>query len=149
LESNSINSRKSANPNKMYSLINFKSIPTKKFLLIDFIGATISTIMLCFVIPELNTYFGMPLRALYILGVFAGAFALCSISCYLIKIRDVSFILTLIATLNLSYCLSILILSIMYFKSLTDLGIIYFVLDILLVGSLAIIELKAAKRAMN
>jgi hypothetical protein len=37
----------------------------------------------------------------------------------------------------------------MYFKSLTDLGIIYFVLDILLVGSLAIIELKAAKRAMN
>ncbi|MEO9533865.1 MAG: hypothetical protein ABJG68_02625 [Crocinitomicaceae bacterium] len=114
----------------------------------DFIGACIAALMLGLVVPALNEYIQMPLNTLYLLAVFAGFFALYSLVCYLKKVRDVAFYLNLIGTLNLSYCGAIAILTYMHFEKLTTLGIIYFGVDIALVSTLAILEFKAAKRAV-
>lgn len=113
--------------------------------LIDFIGASIAALMLGLVVPALNLYINMPLTALYWLAIFAVFFAVYSLACYLLKPENWTSFLKLIAFLNLSYCLAILVLVFIHSDQLTLIGFIYFSFDILIVGSLALKELKAAK----
>lgn len=117
----------------------------RNLFLIDFIGATIAALMLGLVVPALNEYINMPLPALYWLAIFAVFFAVYSLCCFLIKPKNWIAFLKLIACLNLSYCVAILVLVIVYSDQLTLIGFIYFSFDILIVGSLALKELKAAK----
>jgi hypothetical protein len=116
---------------------------SKRILLIDGIGALATSFLLVVVLIYFESSIGMPRHVLCLLVIFAGIFALYSLSgCFLGKGKWKNCLL-IIAILNLSYCLVSIGLMIYYFYLLTILGVIYFSVEIILIISLAIAELAA------
>lgn len=121
----------------------FISNPRKLFL-IDGLGALLSAFLLGFVLVSLEPIFGIPASALYILAIIPIFFALYDGYCYFSLKANLSTFLKGIAILNLSYCVLSLGFAFYHSESLTVLGWTYIILEILIVVTLAIIELKTA-----
>lgn len=116
--------------------------PNRLFL-IDSVGALLSTILLGFILVRFENIFGMPANALYLLSFIACIFFIYSLLCYLIKIENWRPYLKIIAIANLLYCCLTLGLIIYLYQKLTIFGLLYFVLEIIIVIILSITELKA------
>lgn len=114
----------------------------RKTLLIDGIGAVISTLSLGVIAVYFQSYFGMPTFELRLLSGIAFIFAIYSLSAYLWSGDFWRLFLRLIAICNLLYCLASAFLLIEHAKVVTMLGWLYFIPEILLVGTLAVLELK-------
>jgi len=127
------------------SLEKLKANPRSIFL-IDAIGALITALFLLGILAQLENYFGMPSKVLYLLSVIAFCLFLYSISCHrLIKSNGKPF-LSLLIFFNLIYLLISIGMVIKYYVNLTKLGVIYFILELIIIGIVIIIELKAIKR---
>lgn len=109
-------------------------------LLIDGIGATISALSLGGVLVYFQEYFGMPIFELRVLGSVALCFAVYSVSTYFWSGEYWRIFLRIIAICNLLYCVASILLLTVHANELTLLGWLYFVPEILLVGTLAIME---------
>lgn len=118
----------------------------RRLLLIDGLGALVTACSLAFVLAPLETYFGMPRDILYPLAIAAGCFALYSWSCYLFTDGKRPIYLALIATANLIYCCVTGWLLLHLHEQLTALGIIYFLLEILIILVLVRVEFMAVGR---
>ncbi|OSZ79049.1 hypothetical protein CAP35_12605 [Chitinophagaceae bacterium IBVUCB1] len=129
----------------MPSLISNLTSNPKRLLLIDGIGAIISAVLLALVLGQHVAVFGMPQQVLYKLAAMAGVFAVYSLSCHALLRSGFKPYLRTIAFANLLYCCITLVLMFVYFQELTIYGIIYFINEKIVVGSLAYIELRAAK----
>jgi len=130
----------------MRNLLNrFKQNP-KKLLLIDFIGAVISTISLGFVLVHLEAYFGIPRQALYILALLACLLVFFDLYSYVwVDRMRLGRQLKLLGVLNIIYVLfSITYLVTMHFSSVLILGWIYLLLEVIIVLFLAILEIQVA-----
>lgn len=121
----------------------------KNLFLIDSMGALVSTILLGFVLVQLEAYFGMPAKVLYPLAAVAGIFALYSFSNYQWFGENWRPRLTIIAIANLVYCTITAILVINRLSELSILGVLYFVGEIIIVTTLAFIELRTAQGALK
>lgn len=129
----------------MSSFQNLGKTPRSLFF-IDGVGALISAFLLGVVLVQFESVFGMPAEALYILAAFPVGFAVYDGICYWGVKRNFGIYLKGIALINIGYCgLSVSFLS-QHHESLTALGWIYFVGELLIVVFLSGVEWTVAKR---
>lgn len=130
--------------NQLQSIISRIISNPKLIFLIDGFGALLSVFLLSVVLVQLESWIGMPAQTLYILAGIAVFFAVYSFGCaFRIKKNWRSF-LKVIVGFNLSYCILTFLLLFFHQAQLTNLGIVYFLLEILVIAGLAIFELKVA-----
>jgi len=127
----------------LHKLLNkYKSNPKKVFL-IDASGALITAIVLFGILIQFEPLFGMPREVLYVLSGIAFFLFLYSILCYLlIKKRWIAFI-GLLMILNLSYIFISLGMVIRYYENLTKIGVLYFMIELIVIGFVIRLEYGA------
>ena len=119
-------------------------INPRKLILIDAIGAILSSIIIVFGLIYLDDILGMPKKILRLLAVIPLFYFIYSLFCYL-KIEKLNNFLKIIALANLCYCLLTLTFVFYHFTKLTIFEILYFILEIIVLIILSIIELKTSK----
>lgn len=113
----------------------------QKLLLLDSIGAILSALFLV-VIKEFEPIFGITCEIIVLLLPFPLLFSIYSFVAYFYSKNQWPLFLKGIAVGNLIYCFVTLYSIIVFFKKLTALGISYFLIEIIIIVSLAIYELK-------
>ena len=114
----------------------------RKLFLIDSLGALLSAFLLGVVLTNFESTFGMPQKVLYFLSINACLLAIYSFMCYLLIKKNWKFYLKIIAFTNLLYCFLTIGLMLYLYKELTNYGLIYFLSEVIVIITLAIIELK-------
>ncbi|MCC6410623.1 MAG: hypothetical protein IT270_03125 [Saprospiraceae bacterium] len=123
------------------------NIHPRKLFLIDGLGALLSSFLLGIVLVKLEPVFGMPKNVLAILSLLALLFAVYSLVVYWIFPERWRPAMRVIAVVNLLYCCVTLGLVYAYREVVTDWGVLYFVLEVVVVASLATLEWRTASRA--
>lgn len=119
-------------------------IKPKRLFLIDGSGAILSAIFLGVILVQMVNLVGIPKNTLYFLASFPCVFTLYDFYCYYKVNKRIGACLKLIGVANLMYsCLSI-VLAIIHIGEIKTLGWIYLLLEVVIVVSLGIIELKIA-----
>jgi hypothetical protein len=108
--------------------------------LIDGLGATVSALSYCLVLGKFVELFGMPIKALNVLCLMAIIYAVFSITTYIRKVDNWRLYLKIIAIANLLHCLLTVAFLFNFKSSIQGLGLLYFICEILIIGSLAIFE---------
>jgi hypothetical protein len=121
-----------------------KIVQSKKLFLADSLGALLSAILLVLVLAKFESIFGMPHTALYVLSVIPCIFSIYSFLCFCINTKNWKPFMKIIAIANLLYCCLTVGLMMYYYQQLSIVGLIYFVLEIIIVTTLSFIELKTA-----
>ncbi len=117
-----------------------------KLFLIDGLGALLSGTLYIGLLANFQSFFGMPLREIYILTVLAAIYAVYSFSCYFLKVDRWPIFLKAIAIANLLHC-CLTIGLIIYFKEvITIWGVLYFIGELIIVVPLALFEWRTASR---
>ncbi|MFK7787288.1 MAG: hypothetical protein AB8B56_19350 [Crocinitomicaceae bacterium] len=118
-----------------------------KFLfLIDGIGALLSAFLLGVILVILQPLFGIPISTLYFLAALPCVFAAYDFYCYFGVKSKLGQSLKLIAIVNLLYCLLSLGFAFYHAELMTVLGWVYIVGEILIVATLAFVELKVGSQ---
>lgn len=124
-------------------------ISPKNLFLIDCLGALLSTFFLFVVLKRFEEHFGMPEDVLNYLAGIAFAFFLYSFACFYFLKKNWKIFLSIIISANLLYTFLTLALVIYHSKTLTPLGITYFVLEMILVIGLVSIEIRTVLTQPN
>jgi hypothetical protein len=112
----------------------------KKIFLLDGIGALISSISLIILMAPYHVFFGMPLHIVHKLALIPVVFAVYSFCCYyLLNLHWKPFLL-IIGLANFSYCILTSYYMCEFWTQLTLFGILYFILESLIVLSLVALE---------
>ena len=119
-----------------------RNLSYRSLFLIDGVGALVTALLLSQVLARFEDIFGMPRQVLFVLAGIAACFAVYSISCHFLIKEQWRPYLRGIALANMTYCLSTLVLVLYLNRSLTWLGIAYFLGEIVLVMTLVAIEMK-------
>jgi hypothetical protein len=120
------------------------NIKPKTLFLIDGLGAILSALMLGVVLVHFQDLIGMPIRALYVLAFLPCLFMIYSFSCFFFLRDNWSPYLKFIAIVNFLYCLLSIGMMIVHRESLTVIGYIYFIVEIIIVLVIAGIEYRAS-----
>lgn len=118
--------------------------PSTLFL-IDGFGALLSAFLLGVILVEFESTFGMPKETLYLLAFIPCVFAIYDFGCYFSISRKWSPFLKAIGVANLLYCCISIGFVFYHYQVLTTWGLIYFLLEFIVVIALASIELKTSK----
>jgi hypothetical protein len=118
----------------------------KLVFLLDCLGALLSAFLLGVVLPSFQPIFGMPNEILYGLATLAALFAIYSFWNYRWFKENWRPYLRGIALINLTYCALTLALVLYFYSSISVWGLLYFLLEIVIVVALAIFELQAVRR---
>lgn len=116
----------------------------KKLFAIDAIGALISSIMLGVILTYIQPLIGLPKSILYKLSIVALVLFTYSSLCFIFIKHSFSPFLITIGIANLCYCIASVYLITIHFEELTLLGVTYFILEKVIVLTLAYIEIKTA-----
>jgi hypothetical protein len=123
-------------------LIVDKLIPgTKRIFLIDALGAVLTAFFLGIILAGLKDYFGMPVVILYFLSIVAFFYAAYSFCCYFFISKSWRPYLKAIVVANMVYCCSTIGLVFYFYQILTIPGLIYFLLEVIVMSCLILIEL--------
>lgn len=122
-----------------------KNTLLKKFFLIDGFGAILSALLLGLVLTKMETYFGIPKPTLYFLATLPCFFAIYDFYCYFKINSSLDKFLKAIAIINLLYCFLSITLAIYHSNLITTLGWLYIILEIIIVTTIAFIELRVVK----
>ena len=117
----------------------------KKIFLIDSLGALISAIMLL-TISQFERYFGISENLAFILIPLPIIFSVFSFLSYKFGKKNWKLLLKIIALANLLYCCLTFYVTLTNLTTLKNLGITYFVVEILIIIILAMFELKIANK---
>ena len=126
-------------------LTNITSTPKLVFLL-DCLGALLSAFLLGVALPSFQPIFGMPRQILYSLAALAGLFAIYSFWNYRWFKENWRPYLRGIAIVNLLYCCLTAALVIYFREELTKLGLLYFLLEMVVIMVVVILEFKTIAR---
>ncbi|MEM9930301.1 MAG: hypothetical protein AAF840_10815, partial [Bacteroidota bacterium] len=107
------------------------------------LGAVVSACCLFLALSQWEDVFGLPGSVLWMLAVMAAVFAVYSISSYFVSGKDWRVYLWLILIANAVYGLLTLCLVLIYFNTITGLGLAYFVLELVVLSALVYIEGKS------
>lgn len=113
-----------------------------RIFLIDAIGAIGSTLFLLLVLPQFESFFGMPKEALFKLGAIALLLSLFSSICYFRRRTQGVSALLWIASGNIFYTLVSFFFMYLNWTSLTAFGVIYFFLEKITIYILVSFELR-------
>jgi len=116
----------------------------KRIFLLDGLGACLTAFLLGVVLTAFNKHFGMPQKTLNILALIALGFAVYSFFCFFFIGNNWRLFLKIIAAANLLYCCLTTALVIYFYPQLTVFGVIYFLLEIVVVCGLVFVELRWA-----
>lgn len=119
-----------------------------KIFIIDASGALFSAFMLGVVLVNFNEYIGLPVKILNLLAFFPVLFFLIDIYFTINYQKNNKLFLKIIGSLNLFYCFLSLIILINYFETIKIIGLIYFILEIIIVASIALLEFKIMKKEL-
>lgn len=121
----------------------------KKLFLFDAFGALLSAFLLGIILVRYESIFGIPKNTLYFLAILPCFFAIYDIVCYFKVSIKIGYFLKVIAYINIVYCFISIVLAFYHYESLTYLGWLYIILEIIVVVAIALIELKASRRIIN
>ena len=124
------------------AIIDKWGLRSRKIFLLDGCGALLAIFYLAFVLPKFESYFGMPRHVLYLLSSVACLFAIYSFSCYFFVSRSWRPFLKAVIIANILYSAVTIGVVIYFFPSLTILGVIYFLLELMVMASIVVIELE-------
>lgn len=124
-------------------IINYLTGKPRIMLLIDAIGALTTSLMLGIVLAKNVDLFGMPTDVLQPLSAVAACFAVYSFCGYLFA-KKYKLYIRIIALANLSYCIASAALTIINRHTLTSLGIMHFIGEIIIILSIFYIEWRVA-----
>lgn len=127
-------------------VINKMALHPKRLFLIDGLGALLSAFLLGVVLVKLESIFGIPATALYILAFLPCIFALYDLYCYLRVKKNQRYFLTAIALMNLIYCFISIGIALQHLQKITAFGWGYILIEILILIALITIELKTASK---
>jgi hypothetical protein len=128
----------------MINAINYFIKKPQILFLIDAVGALLTSILLVVIKNYFNQYIGMPPNILILLAVIAAGFSLYSTICFFCLKKSFTIFLILIACANLLYCGFTLMLLATFKASITYMGIAYFVVETVVICTLAFMEYKLA-----
>jgi len=128
----------------MPTLFDRFNIAPKKLLLIDCFGALLSALLLGVVLTRFEVFAGMPKNILYLLSAIPCLFALYTFIAYRFAQQNYTIHLKIIATANALYCCLTLGLVFYFYNQLSLLALMYFCSEIIIIITLAIIEVKTA-----
>ncbi len=111
----------------------------KNIFLIDGIGGFLSALTLGIILTMLEI--GLPDQILFTLSSIAFIYGIYSLSCHFGK-KTQPIWLKVISIANLTYCLATIVILFLYYKQMTTLGIIYFILEILIIFTVVWIEFR-------
>lgn len=129
---------------KVRDIIDQLTRKPRAIFLIDSIGAMLTTLLLIVVLKNLNEYFGMPLPILTCLSVIAICLCIYSTTCYFFLKENWMPFIKAISIFNMLYAVLTLVLILAYYPILTNIGIAYFLIEIMIVCGLAYIEYSVA-----
>lgn len=124
--------------------IYFSAHPRQLFLA-DAIGATVSALLMVFVLVKHVSFFGIPESTLFFLASLPCAFASFDLICFFFCKKQFNVFLQTIAALNFSYCCVSVAMASFHYDSLTIWGWLYVFAEVLIVGALARFEWRIAK----
>ncbi len=127
--------------NGFRSMIERFNLKPRKLFLIDSLGAFLTASLIGTIGAGFQDVFGMPQKALYLLFIIAFIYAVYSICCYFSIGRNWRPFLKGIAIANLIYCCLTFGLVVFYYPGLTVLCLIYFLGELIVIGSIIYIEL--------
>jgi len=123
-------------------ILNILTANPKRVFLVDGIGALLSLFFISCILIPFKQHVGIPRSTLLLIAVPPFFFALYSLICaYFIK-KKWAFYLSIISLANLLYCSVTIGLIIYHYSNLTLLGLLYFVIEIVLILLLVYIERK-------
>jgi hypothetical protein len=122
------------------------NIHPKQLFLIDSAGALLSAILLGFILVRFENSIGMSYEILYCLAAIACIFSMYSFVCFLTKLDNWRFYMKVIAIANLSYCCLTIGIMMYLHQKISIMGWLYFGSEMLIIATLAIIELKTATK---
>lgn len=123
-------------------------IKGRKIFLVDAIGAIVSVLSL--LIPyTFEEWFGMPKSAVRMFIFIAIICSIYSTTIFLAKVKNWKPNLTLIALFNMSYCMFTVYHVFKNMNTITALGLVYFIGEILIILTLSIIELRLSRTTTN
>lgn len=134
-------------PKKFRSLPDKLASNPKRIFLIDSVGAFFTAFLLSTILTRLEEEFGMPRKVLIPLSILACVYAIYSLCCHFLVDGKWRPFLKIIAAANLIYCCITAGFLILYYQSLTILGFVYFIGEILIISGLAFIELLAISKS--
>jgi hypothetical protein len=111
-------------------------------LLIDALGAVLTSVLLISLVPLLTPNWTNSSEFYPILPLFAGIMALNSLIGFLFFKNKWTFYLQIVASLNCIYCLISIIILINSHHTISQLAILYFIVEIFIVVSLVYAELS-------
>ena len=118
----------------------------KKIFLIDSIGAFLSAALLFAILSFFVEEFGLPKMILYLLFSIACIFSIYSIFCYYLFEKQWRTYLWTVLIANILYCILTIVFLVIFRNSITLLGLIYFILEIIMISCVAFIELKTVNK---
>lgn len=121
-----------------------KQLKFQKAFIIDAFGAMLSSIMLIWVLPNFQNLIGLPISSLYFLGAWAILFVLFSGSGIFIKPKKPEIYLKIVAGMNSFYSLLSLALVLYYFEQIQFFGLLYFIVELLVLVLLISWEFRLA-----
>jgi hypothetical protein len=119
----------------------------KYIFLIDGLGALVTAFSLGFILTSFEEYFGMPKAVLNYLSGTAACFAVYSLSCHFLSLKQWPSFLGFITVANLIYCVISLSLLIYLREQIMALGWIYFLLELLIIIILVGVEFQMIRKA--
>lgn len=122
------------------------TLAPKRLFLVDGLGGMLSAFLLGVVLARFETVFGMPQKVLYFLSCFACMYATYSLLSYRRAKENWRPWMQAIAVANLLYCCLTIGLVIYHHQALTKLGLLYFLLEVVIITGLAIMELKTVSQ---
>jgi len=127
-------------------LTNYFVSSPKKIFLVDSLGALLTAFLTGVILVQLESIIGMPSGILYILATIAFGFAVYSFLCFLFLPKKWSLFLKTIAIANALYCFVALFLAIYLHPQVSNLGLLYFLLECFVVGIIVNLEWRIATK---
>jgi len=115
----------------------------KQIFLVDAFGAFLTAVILFGVFLKFEKYFGMPGNILFVLSGWAFCLFVFSIGCHRFIKSNWKPFLRIIIVCNVIYTMVSLRLIIMHAEKLTGSGWIYFLLEIIVIGTIVSIEIQS------
>jgi hypothetical protein len=115
----------------------------KRIFLIDGLGAFFTAVSLTVIVAGFEPLFGMPRKVVYMLSLAACIYAVYSFCCSFFIRRQWQPYLKAIVIANILYCCVTTGLVLYFYQSLTALGVIYFLVEVIIIACLVRIELMA------
>ncbi len=132
--------------NKFQRIVQKLTANPKIVALLDGLGAALTAFSLGVIMVLFNDLFGMPKPALYLLASIAAILAIYSLGNYFLLRKNWGTYLKTIITANLAYC-CISIIAVIYFLSkLTTLGLVYFILEVIIIVGVVVLERKTLSK---